>query len=710
MPTEEIDVAPEIQTELATVALIGNPNSGKTTLFNALTGLRQKIANYPGVTVEKKIGVFMTQHGREARMIDLPGTYSLTPQSPDEAVTRDVLLGVLPDTPRPDRVVCVVDAANLERNLYLASQVIELGVPTIIALNMIDLAQTNGDTIDVAELSRRIGVPVIPCSANTRAGLAELRIALSAPAGAPPDWKVPLPPLVDQSLEMIRTELPPNHHLGFAQIRAILILLLTDERADRLVVGLGWEHMRHRFRTARASLLEKLPTWQEDSIGARYGRIGEICEGVLRRGADAVDAKTSFTDRADAVLIHPVWGWLIFLTIMGLMFTSIFTLANYPMDGIKWLFGQAGEWVSTALPPGDLRSLITDGVIKGVGGVVVFLPQILILFLFIGLLEDSGYMARAAFIMDRVMSGVGLHGKSFIPLLSSYACAIPGIMATRTIENPKDRLATIMVAPFMSCSARLPVYGLMIATLFPTDDVPAWQKAGLLMGMYALGTLTAFAFAWLFKRTILRGRPLPLVLELPPYRRPSLRTVLQGMLDRAKAFIRRAGTIILGLSILLWALAYYPKSGAEKPDDQLAQSFAGRMGKFIEPALVPLGLNWKIGIGLIGAQAAREVFVSTVAVVYSVGGADNNAEAGTDSVRKALLEDKWPDGRLVFTPLVCLTIMIYFVFSMQCIATLAVVRRETNTWRWPVFLFFYMTGFAYLASLVFYQVGTRLGY
>jgi ferrous iron transport protein B len=316
-------------------------------------------------------------------------------------------------------------------------------------------------------------------------------------------------------------------------------------------------------------------------------------------------------------------------------------------------------------------------------------------------------MARAAFIMDRVMSSVGLHGKSFIPLLSSYACAIPGIMATRTIENPKDRLATILVAPFMSCSARLPVYALMIATLFPADDVPAWQKAGILMAMYALGTLTAFAFAWLFKRTILRGRPLPLVLELPPYRRPSLRTVAQGMLDRANAFIRRAGTVILGLSIILWALAYYPRSGSEKPDEQLAQSYAGRMGKFIEPALIPLGMNWKIGIGLIGAQAAREVFVSTVGVVYSVGGADENAEVETDSVRKALLEDKWPDGRAVFTPLVCLTIMIYFVFSMQCISTLAVVRRETNTWRWPIFVFVYMTGFAYVASLAFYQIGFR---
>ena len=687
MPTEEISLAPEVETELATVALIGNPNSGKTTLFNGLTGLRQKIANYPGVTVEKKIGVFMTQHGRPAQMIDLPGTYSLTPHSPDEAVTRDVLLGVVADTPRPDRVVCVVDATNLERNLYLVSQVIELGLPTIVALNMIDLSKANGDTIEVEELSRRLGVPVVPCSANSRAGLTELRIALSAPIGPPPDWKVPLPPLVDQSLEMIRRELPPNQDVSFAQVRAMLILLLSDERADRLVVGLGWEHMLHRFRQARASLLEKLPTWQEDAIGARYERIGEICGQVLRRGADAEGAKVNFTDRVDAVLIHPVWGWLIFLSIMGLMFTSIFTFANYPMDGIKWLVAQAGESVKSMMAPGDLRSLLTDGVIKGVGGVIVFLPQILILFFFIGLLEDSGYMARAAFIMDRVMSGVGLHGKSFIPLLSSFACAIPGIMATRTIENPKDRLATILVAPFMTCSARLPVYALMIATLFPTDNVPAWQQASLLMAMYALGTLTAFAFAWLFKRTILRGRPLPLVLELPPYRRPSWQTVSHGMFDRAKAFVRRAGTMILGISILLWALSYYPKTSEDKPEDQLAHSFAGRMGKFMEPALEPLGLNWKIGIGLIGAQAAREVFVSTVAVVYSVGGADDNKEVDTDSVRKALLADRWPDGRPVFTPLVCLTIMIYFVFSMQCVSTVAVVRRETNTWRWPIFLF-----------------------
>jgi len=408
-------------------------------------------------------------------------------------------------------------------------------------------------------------------------------------------------------------------------------------------------------------------------------------------------------------LIHPVWGLLIFLSIMAVMFTSIFTFANYPMDGIQWLFNHAADWVKVNMAPGDLRSLVTDGVIAGVGGVVKFLPQILILFLFIGLLEDSGYMARAAFIMDRVMSGVGLHGKSFIPLLSSYACAIPGIMATRTIENPKDRLATILIAPLMSCSARLPVYALMIATLFPADDVPAWEKAAILMGMYALGTLTAFVFAWLFKRTILRGRPMPLVLELPPYRRPSWRTVLHGMWDRANAFIRRAGTVILGLSIILWALAYYPKSGSDKPEEQLAQSYAGRVGKVLEPALEPLGMNWKIGIGLIGAQAAREVFISTMGVVYAVGGDETAGgdEVNTDSLRKALLADKWPDGRIVFTPLVCLTIMIYFVYSMQCISTLAVMRRETNTWRWPVFAFVYMTAFAYLAALAFYQLGLR---
>ncbi|MBS0659694.1 MAG: ferrous iron transport protein B [Verrucomicrobia bacterium] len=631
----------ETESATLTVALVGNPNCGKTTLFNAFTGLHQKIANYPGVTVEKKLGTFMTQHGTEATLIDLPGAYSLQPQSPDEQVTRDVLLGHEEGTARPDRVLCVVDASNLERNLYLATQVLELGLPSVVALNMMDVARANGDDIDLAALSAALGAPVVPCEALTRTGLPELRVALSG------------------KLEPARMTPPPEG---------------------------------------------------EDGIAARYERIGEIVDRCVRKSSTPILSAQERSDRIDAVLIHPLWGWAFFLGLMALLFVSMFSFASFPMDGIKWVFEQAGAKVGPLLPAGDLRSLIVEGIIAGVGSVVVFLPQILILFLFIGLLEDSGYMARAAFLMDRLMGRVGLHGKSFVPLLSCYACAVPGIMATRTIENPNDRLVTILIAPFMSCSARLPVYALMIATLF-AGEASALQQGGILLAMYTLGTLTAFAFAWLFKRTLLKAPRSPLILELPPYRRPSLATVVHGLRGRAAAFLKRAGTVIVALSVVLWALAYYPRGGAEmKKEEQLAQSFAGRMGKAIEPALEPIGMNWKMGIGLIGAQAAREVFVSTLAVVYAVGGEDEGGKAEPKSVAQALRQDRWPDGRVVYTPLVCLTVMIFFVLSMQCISTLATMRRETNTWRWPIFAFCYMTGFAYLASLVFYQGGRALGW
>lgn len=628
------------ETKPLVVALVGNPNCGKTTLFNAFTGLRQKIANYPGVTVEKKLGTFMTQHGTEATLIDLPGAYSLQPQSPDETVTRDVLLGVEPGTERPDVVLCVVDASNLERNLYLATQVLELGLPSIVALNMMDVARSNGDDIDLAALSAALGAPVVPCEAISRTGLPELRVALSG--------------------------------------------------------------------KVEPSTLEA-PTAETDGIAARYDRIGEIVDRCVRHGTSPVLTAQEKSDKIDEWLIHPVWGWVFFIGLMALLFVSMFSLANFPMDGIKWVFEQAGAKVGPMLPEGDLRSLIVEGIIAGVGSVVVFLPQILILFLFIGLLEDSGYMARAAFLMDRLMGRVGLHGKSFVPLLSCYACAVPGIMATRTIENPNDRLVTILIAPFMSCSARLPVYALMIATLFGTAEVSVLQQGGILLIMYTLGTAVAFAFAWLFKRTLLKSARSPLILELPPYRRPSFKTVGHGLRGRATAFLKRAGTVILALSIVLWALAYYPRSGAEKKEEQLAQSFAGRMGKFIEPALEPMGMNWKMGIGLIGAQAAREVFVATLGVVYAVS-AEEGGKAEPKSVAEALRGDKWPDGRPVYTPLVCFTVMIFFVLSMQCISTLATMRRETNTWKWPIFAFSYMTGFAYLVSLVFYQAGRALGY
>ena len=620
---------------LTTYALVGNPNCGKTTLFNALTGMRQKIGNYPGVTVERKVGTFFTQHGEKRSLIDLPGTYSLLPQSPDEQVTRDVLLGLQSGQTKPDRVICVLDASNLERNLYLATQVLDVGLPTVIVLNMIDLATAKGEKIDLAFLSEELGCPVLATSSHLPDTVAALRVALSQ--SAPINLRAP----VDFS------------------------------------------------DASQAS---------EEAIAARYDRIGAIAQGAITITDPQV---ADVTEKLDAVLTHPVWGWCVFLGLMGLMFWSIFTFASVPMDWIDGMFGRLGELLSTRMAEGDLRDLLTDGVIAGVGGVLIFLPQILILFFFIGLLEDSGYMARAAFIMDRVMNRVGLHGKSFIPLLSSYACAIPGVMATRTIENPRDRLATILVAPFMSCSARLPVYALMIALLFPTGVASAGQKAGVMMLMYVLGTGAAFGFALLFKRTFLRGEPPPLVLELPPYRLPGLATVCQNMVARGLAFLKRAGTIILGLSILLWFVATYPKT-----EEGLAGSFAGRAGHFIEPALEPLGFNWKIGIGLIGAQAAREVFVSTIGIVYSIDAADEESVP----LREALLNDRWPDGRPVFTPLVSLCIMVFFVFSMQCIATLAVVRRETNSWRWPIFQFVYMTGFAYVATFILYQSGRALGY
>lgn len=679
-------------------ALIGNPNAGKTTIFNALTGLRQKVGNYPGVTVEKKMGQCLSWHGNPMQVLDLPGTYSLSPRSPDEGVTRDVLLGHRDDTPMPDRVICVVDASNLERNLYLVSQVLDLGLPTILALNMIDLAEARGVKINVDLLSKELGIPVIACQANTGKGVTELRLAMSREDLPMPvhQWKLPepmLPAINDLSdhLAEIRGSRHPNF---FAES----ILLLTEStvrepKLQSIIDRYHGEWEKNRF------------DWREAVVSARYQHLQDICEKAIH--SPGLIERT-ISDHLDEAATHPIWGWVIFIGLMSIMFLSIFTLAHYPMEWINSLFDWISDGIKAHMAPGDLRNLITDGVIAGVGGVVVFLPQILILFFFIGLLEDTGYMARAAFIMDRVMSRVGLHGKSFIPLLSSYACAIPGIMATRTIENPKDRLATILVAPLMSCSARLPVYTLMIATLFPTERVPVLAKVGILMAMYSLGTLTAFFFAWLFKKTIMRGEPPVLIMELPPYRRPVLKTVALHMFERARLFLKRAGTVILGLSILLWFLTAYPKSHSDDAAVQLSHSFAGKAGHFLEPAIKPLGFDWKIGIGLIGSFAAREVFVSTMAIVYSVE--DANKEQLTLPLRNQLLQATWPNGHPVFTPLTCISLMVFYVFAMQCISTVAVVKRETNGWKWPLFQIVYMTGFAYLASLVVYQIGQLLGF
>ena len=705
---------PSVEVRAKSYSVVGNPNCGKTTLFNALTGLRQKVANYPGVTVEKKSGQFIGQHGERIELLDLPGSYSLGAHAPDERITRDVLLGLRQDTPPPGRILCVVDASHLERSLYFATQVLELGLPTIIALNMTDVAQAQGTPVHAERLAETLGVPVIPVQATRKETLLPLRLALSRADLPRCLWSAELPVHWTRAADTVASHWPgspaADHRaprFPLARMKAALLLSGTGDETPQLASELGAGPALGAALSQRVLLDGSHPEWREEAVSARYRGIGELCQ-IAQTGADT--AGDRLTQRLDDLFTHPVLGWAAFLGMMTLLFVSIFTIASYPMDWIEAGFGWLSGVVEGVLPAGDLRDLLTDGVIAGVGGVVVFLPQILILFFFIGLLEDTGYMARAAFLMDRVMGKVGLHGKSFIPLLSSYACAIPGIMATRTIENPKDRLVTILVAPLMSCSARLPVYSLMIAALLPAESV--WKKGGIMMGLYMLGTLAALFFAWVFKRTILRGRSAVFLMELPSYRIPSPRHIASQMFQRAGLFLKRAGTVILAISILLWFLVTFPKpsaaEGMPQPSktERIEHSFAGGVGRALEPAIAPLGMDWKIGIGLVAAQAAREVFVGTLSILYTAG--DGEAQEGV--LAKTLREQKRPDGSPLFSPLTCLSILVFFVLSMQCVSTLAVVRRETNSLRWPLFQFCYMTGTAWIAAFVVYQGGRLLGF
>jgi ferrous iron transport protein B len=688
--------APEI---FRHVAIAGNPNCGKTTLFNALTGLRQKVGNYPGVTVEKKTGRFYGSHGETMSLLDLPGSYSLQIRSPDEAVARDVLLGRLPDTPRPDVVIAVVDASHLERNLYLVAQMLEMKIPLVLALNMVDVAEENGIVIDLPALETALGVPVIPTVAKTARGLVSLRQALSKAPLALPAKRAPLPLVIEREAAQLAGKLNAPEDVRFPE--ALLLLTLHDSALRDLGLAptiLAEVHAAQE--RIRGGALD--PT--SAPVEARYAWIQEVCASAVHKSDGP---NLSFSDRLDGWLTHRFWGWAAFLFAMALMFFCIFTIAQYPMDWIDALTGAIGNFVKAKMPDSDLRGLLTDGVIAGVGGVIVFLPQILVLYFFLGILEDTGYMARAAFIMDRLMSRVGLHGKSFIPMLSSFACAIPGIMATRTIENRKDRLVTILVAPLMSCSARLPVYAIMIAVLMPAAN--AFQKAGIILSMYLLGIVAAFGMAWVFKKGLLKGETPMLLLELPPYRLPAWKSVAFRMWERSGLFLRRAGTIILSLSILLWALATFPKPANPNatPAQALEQSAAGQMGHVLEPAIAPLGYDWKIGIGLIASFAAREVFVSTMSIVYNVESADDK---NTTPLRDSMRQERRSDGQPVFTPLVCIGLMVFYVLAMQCISTVAIVRRETNSWRWPLFQIAYMTGLAWIGAFVVYQGGHLLGF
>lgn len=657
-----------------TLALVGNPNAGKTTLFNALTGLRAKTANFPGTTIERKVGRMETA-GQHLVVVDLPGLYSMDSTSPDELVAANALRGQLDGHPQPDAVLLVIDATNLERNLFLVSQVLELQIPTLIALNMMDMADAKGLAIDPAKLRAELGCEVYSISARTGEGVDEIRAALG-----------------------------------------------------RLVAG----------REEPIAFLPPKPSCAGGCMGcpfeARYAWTEDItsrCTG--HRHA----ARSERTDKIDEWLTHPVYGIFAFLAVMLGVFFLIFQVASIPMDLIDGLFANLAVAAARALPDSLWSSLIVDGVIRGVGGILVFLPQICILFFVLSLLDDTGYFSRAAFVMDRLMSRIGLPGKAFVPLLSAHACALPAIMSARVIEDPRDRLVTILIAPLMTCSARIPVYAMVVALLFPKN---AGYAALTFVGAYVLGIVAALTMAWLFKRTILPGQSKPLLLELPPYRLPNLRTAFLQMFDRASVFVKSAGTVILVISIGLWFLASFPRvapsaeviamerqaaalvaqpHGKEadalwaaahdlKARQQLEYSLAGRLGRFIEPVLKPLGFDWQIGIGIVTSFAAREVIVSTLAVVYGVGA--DHAEENADSLYDTLRAAKRNDGSPVFNVANCFSLLVFYVLAAQCLPTQAVVRRETKTWKWPAFQLFYMTALAYVAALVVYQVLSRFGF
>ncbi len=611
------------------VGLVGSPNCGKTTLFNALTGLRAKVGNYPGVTVEHREGE-TESGGRRIRVVDLPGTYGLSPVSPDEAVVAASLAGDVPDVPAPDALMVVADACALERSLLLVGEVLALGRPTCLVLTMIDELAARGGRLDRERLEAALGIPVVPVVGHRGVGLDALRARI----GEPESWERPVVP-APRSVE---------------------------ERA-------AW------VDSILASVLEERP------------------------------GQHALTEAIDRVVLHPVGGTLLFIAVMILFFQAIFAWAAPAMDAIDAGVGSLGEAVGGALPEGLLRDFLVDGLIAGVGGVVIFLPQIMLLFVLLSTLENLGYMARAAFVVDRAMGRIGLEGRSFVALLSSFACAIPGIMATRSVPSARDRLVTILVSPLMTCSARLPVYALLIAAFVPASQVGPFGLQGLvLFGLYLLGSLSAFAVAALLKKTVAPSDGLPFYMELPPYRVPTVRLVLWQVWDRAWAFLRRAGTIILLVTMVLWVLLTFPRveapagaSEAEAARYALEQSAAGRLGHAIEPAIAPLGFDWKIGVGLVASLAAREVIVATLAQIYAA----TDEEA---SLREAIRADVDPrTGQKVFTPAAVASLLVFFVFALQCMSTLAIMRRETASWRWPAFAFGYLLALAYGASFLTYR-------
>lgn len=703
-------------TKTLNIALVGNPNSGKSSLFNALTGLKQQVGNFPGVTVDKKTGVFNVAEGINALLIDLPGTYSLYPKRNDEWVAYRVLLNQ-DEHIKPDIVLLVADASNLKRNLLFCSQIIDLGIPVVVALSMMDLAKQKGVQIDIPGLARELGVPVVPVNPRKNKGIE------------------PLKKLLEQTIE--NKSLPPSRNfidsntLAANAIAAVKMQIpdISDYKAIHYLIN----HENFLLDKKMQDTIEQIETdnqfnptkTQAEEIMQRYGRIKHIMQQtVVER--DPLQ-KALFSERLDDVLLHRHWGYLILLTVLFLLFQSVFWIAHYPMDGIEWVFGQLSGWLGNVLPVSWWSDLLINGVVAGFSGIMVFVPQIMILFGLITLLEDTGYMARISFLTDKLMRKAGLNGKSVMPMISGFACAVPAIMSARNIENKKERLLTIMITPLMSCSARLPVYTILIALVVPSKLVLGFLSLqGLvMMGLYMMGTVMALIVAWVMKWFIKSTERSFFILELPMYRGPRWKNALTTMIGKARIFVFDAGKIIMLISLLLWGLSNYGPPGKmkavtakyetliqaeptraaeltkEKKTELLQASFAGTLGKAIEPVIAPLGYDWKIGIALITSFAAREVFVGTMATLYSVG---EDADANSSTLRQKMAAAVRPDGRKVYDTATGLSLLVFYVLAMQCMSTLAVVKRETRSWKWPVIQLIYMTGLAYLMSWLVYNL------
>ena len=693
-----------------TVALVGNPNSGKTTLFNALTGLNQKVGNFPGITVDKKVGAcqisqLASKNKIDTEFIDLPGTYSLYPKSIDESISFQVLCDPKNEH-HPDVNIIIVDASNLKRSLCLATQVIDLKTPCILALNMMDLIENDGVKIYLKLLEEKLGVAVVPINARKKIGIGNLKQAIlnvkeRENKNSFVDIKNLCPNLIEDIQKLLNKASDYNAFQIACNYKTITDFSKQDKgKLDNII-------SEHKFIAKRLQATETV---------RRYKAIDQLLEECIEYPENSKN--NSLTQKLDNILTHPIYGFAIFLGILFLIFQAVFSWSEYPMEIIDNSISQLSQFVANSLPEGALNSLIVDGIIAGLGGIVIFVPQIAFLFAFIAILEDTGYMSRVSFITDKLLRGFGLSGRSIIPLLSGAACAIPAVMSARTIPNWKERIITIMVVPLMSCAARLPVYTLLISMMIPAEQ--KWfifNLQGLtMMGFYLIGFVSAILIAWLMKYIIKSKERSYFVMEMPTYKTPDWRTVFYTIIEKVKVFLIDAGKIIIAISIVLWALSSYgPASKFDEIErkhqntenaevviasEKLESSYAGIIGKSIEPVIAPLGFDWRIGISLITSFAAREVFVGTMSTIYSVGDADN-----TKSIREKLMSHKNPDtGEAFFTPAVALSLMLFYAFAMQCMSTLAIVFRETNGWKWPVIQFVYMSALAYLASFIAYQL------